>query len=82
MTLYKQLVKKFKRAGISERYLTAYLMPYWWDKSLEKNDGSVMMAIMYLSDLLSLPMEVILNPKIKLRKHLIKCLKNSSVKLK
>lgn len=72
MNLYKHLVKKFKRAGIPKKYLEKYLMPYWWDKSLRKDDSSVTLAMMYLSDLLHIDLAKLCDRKTNLRKELIK----------
>lgn len=72
MKLYKRLVRKFKRAGIPEKYLEKYLMPYWWDKSLRKDETSVTLAMMYLSDLLHIDLAKLYDRKNNLRKELIK----------
>jgi|GEM_PF-6733677 len=56
-SLYTVLMTQLKKSGITKTYALNNLFPYWWDDSLKKDDGSVTLLIMYLSDLIDVEID-------------------------
>lgn len=59
-TLFNEVIKKLKVAGISRSFIKSYVLPGWWDEGMLATESGIEHGLAYLSSFFNIPMAKLL----------------------